>query len=393
MPLANNLTQNKHEILNDHASTAFPIAYQMMPANKVYKLPGWPCFLSILVTWVLVILFFSLADYADLIKIGKPKAFVFVLAMSAISFLSYILLSALLAIIFENLPEHWLTAKYLLIMYALVILLFLPLEICYEVSTVYLLIKEKSPPPVLLMLTDTSAMAWWLLGFQASVAYFMQVAITLWQRGREQALRTQDLRQKNLMLRLSLMQCQLEPYFLLSSLDGIGNLIRVADRSLATTALARLSDLLRYVLRSTGNETPSMTDEIGFAKAYLSLQELRYGQHLQVNWTLSDNEWCAVSCPPLLLHSVIEQALHWSVTSKQGNHVLLLNLEQKASMVQCCITVALEAAIASPDMTQIDSVRERLAILYTSTASLDLLQDKERICITMLIPVTEFQDT
>ncbi|MFZ2999041.1 MAG: histidine kinase [Undibacterium umbellatum] len=363
----------------------------MMPQKK-WKLPDWKHFLFILLAWMLVIFFFSLAEYVDSIKANKPAAFSTLLKFSAMSFLSYILLSTILLIVFENLPSRWLTATHLLIIYVLMIGIFLPLEVCYEISTNYLFARKKTPPSVLQMVTNMAAMGWWLLGFQASVAYFMQVAATLWQRSREQARRTQELRQKNLMLRLSLMECQLEPYFLLSSLDGIGNLIRVAERSLATTALARLSDLLRYVLRFSGDEKPSMADELGFAKAYLSLQELRHGQYLQVKWTLSEYHWCTVSCPPLLLHAILDLALHWSVMFQQKNHLLQANLRKNAGMILFHVSLALETAIAEPDMTQIAAIRERLDILYAGMASLEMTQNNAQIDLSMCIPAGEYQD-
>ncbi|MFZ6743282.1 histidine kinase [Undibacterium sp. JH2W] len=259
-------------------------------------------------------------------------------------------------------------------------------------ATTYYFVLKKNPPSVLNLLNDMSAMGWWLLGFQASVAYFMQVAVTFWRRSHEQAKRTQELRQKNLMLRLSLMQCQLEPYFLLSSLDGIGNLIRVADRSLATTALARLSDLLRYVLRSTGSEKPTMADEIGFAKAYLSLQELRYGQQLQVKWMLSDHDWSAITCPALLLHAFLEQALLWSITLKQEKHILLANLTLADDVLNFCVLLKLENATRQTDMIQIVEVKERLDILYAGVASLELTQDPGQISLAMSIPSKDLQD-
>ncbi|MFZ6873516.1 histidine kinase [Undibacterium sp. Di27W] len=342
-------------------------------------------------TWFLVILFFSLAQYTDFSKI-MPTSFFEALWMTTIYFFPYIPLSFILAITFKRLPAHYLNAKHLSLLYVLVLVLFLPVIVSYQIAAEYYFVLKKTPPSLGILLTGMSAMGWWVLGFQTSIAYFMEVAATLWKRNHAQAKLTQALQKKNLLLRLSLMQCQLEPYFLLSSLDGIGNLIRVADRSLATTALARLSDLLRYVLRSTGNEKPTMADEIGFAKAYLSLQELRYGEQLQVQWILSDNDWSALTCPALLLHAFLEQALQWSLILKQEKHLLQVSLVLSNDILRFCVLLKVENASIETEMIKIVAVKERLDILYAGVASLELTQDYQQISIAMCIPSGELQD-
>jgi hypothetical protein len=88
----------------------------------------------------------------------------------------------------------------------------------------------------------------------------------------------------------------------------IAGLIRVARPELATTALAKLSELLRYVVEASRHDKVPLAWELEFAASYLELQQLRFGPRLQfVIHEPAAGRACDV--PPLLLQPLIENAV------------------------------------------------------------------------------------
>lgn len=116
------------------------------------------------------------------------------------------------------------------------------------------------------------------------------------------------LRDRLNLAELKLLRAQLEPHFLFNTLNTIAGLIRGARPELATAALAKLGELLRYVVEASRKDRVPLAWELGFVANYLQLQQLRFGPRLQfaIHHTAA-NRGCDV--PPLLLQPLIENAV------------------------------------------------------------------------------------
>jgi two-component system LytT family sensor kinase len=117
-----------------------------------------------------------------------------------------------------------------------------------------------------------------------------------------------ELRTRLAHAELELLRAQLEPHFLFNALNTIAGLIRVARPDLATTALAKLSQLLRYVVEASRQDRVPLAWELEFVASYLELQQMRFGARLQfaIHET-TPGRGCDV--PPLLLQPLIENAV------------------------------------------------------------------------------------
>lgn len=128
------------------------------------------------------------------------------------------------------------------------------------------------------------------------------------QRARRQERDGAELRTRLAQAELELLRAQLEPHFLFNALNTIAGLIRVARPELATTALAKLSELLRYVVEASRQDRVPLAWELEFATSYLELQQMRFGPRLQFAIHHSaGTRSCDV--PPLLLQPLIENAV------------------------------------------------------------------------------------
>jgi two-component sensor histidine kinase len=118
---------------------------------------------------------------------------------------------------------------------------------------------------------------------------------------------------------LRALRAQLNPHFLFNALTTIGYLIQAApDKAVET--LLRLTQLLRGVLRSTG-EFSTLGEELKLIESYLEIEHARFEERLQVKIDVSP-DLHRLKIPSLILQPLVENAVkHGISTSKKGGEV------------------------------------------------------------------------
>jgi signal transduction histidine kinase len=72
------------------------------------------------------------------------------------------------------------------------------------------------------------------------------------------------------------LQAQINPHFLLNSLNAIASLVQVGERDRAFDAIGRLGELLRMALKSGRDPSATLAEEMDFLESYLKLCKLRF---------------------------------------------------------------------------------------------------------------------
>jgi signal transduction histidine kinase len=171
--------------------------------------------------------------------------------------------------------------------------------------------------------------------------------------------------------RLVALTGQLHPHFLFNTLQGISTLIH-RDPQAADDMLAKLSDLLRDVLRHRDQPFVRLADELGYTRTYLEIARMRFADRLDFTIEMSPGlEDAAV--PLFILQPLVENALgHGIGASALGGRVtvrahrdgdrLLLEVEDDG------------AGISSTPKEGIglSNTRERLRASFSSDQSLTL---------------------
>jgi sensor histidine kinase YesM len=83
-----------------------------------------------------------------------------------------------------------------------------------------------------------------------------------------------ELENKNKTSELALLRTQLNPHFLFNTLNNIDSLI-MTNRELASDAIIKLSDIMRFMLYDTSTDAVPLDKEINYLKSYISLQQMR----------------------------------------------------------------------------------------------------------------------
>jgi LytS/YehU family sensor histidine kinase len=106
---------------------------------------------------------------------------------------------------------------------------------------------------------------------------------------------------------LETLRLRLNPHFLFNCLQNISALA-ADDAKTASTMLARLGDLLRVALRGDYQTEITLADETKLTQAYLSIEQVRFGDRLSVLFQIDPAAEKAL-VPSLLLQPLVENAI------------------------------------------------------------------------------------
>src|SRR3954451_23662437 len=108
-------------------------------------------------------------------------------------------------------------------------------------------------------------------------------AMFLQYQAREREIQSEQLRASLAEARLDALKLQLKPHFLFNTLNAATELVH-ADPTRAEQVLVKLSDLLRFTLRSFDRKLISFEEELELLKIYVSIEELRFSGRLTVTF-------------------------------------------------------------------------------------------------------------
>jgi two-component system sensor histidine kinase AlgZ len=172
--------------------------------------------------------------------------------------------------------------------------------------------------------------------------------------------------------RLQALQARIRPHFLFNSLNAVLSLIRSAPRQ-AEATLEDLAELFRVLLRDARDLT-TLEEELRLCEQYLSIEKIRLGERLQVEWELtnmSDEVLHTAQIPALLLQPLLENAVHHGVEPARQPMLVQVHLSRWGERLEIAVINPHHPGRTSPgNHMALDNIRERLALLYDVEAQL-----------------------
>jgi two-component system, LytTR family, sensor kinase len=172
---------------------------------------------------------------------------------------------------------------------------------------------------------------------------------------------------------LAMLRYQLNPHFLFNTLNSIAALIRIRANDQALKMLLGLGELMRATIDRTPSQVTPWPIELAFTKGYIELQQVRFGDRLDVAYVVDPAaEACLV--PAFLLQPIVENAFRHGIGAKAGR----CRLELGAAVVgdRLRVTVRDDGAGIRPGFdlgrdagTGLSNIRTRLQNLYGGPAS------------------------
>lgn len=168
------------------------------------------------------------------------------------------------------------------------------------------------------------------------------------------------------------LRTRIRPHFLFNTLNTAIALVQDDPRS-AERVLEDLSELFRAGLGAL--DAPStLGEEIALARRYLAIEQLRFGERLQVNWDV-DEAVNAARLPPLALQPLVENAVRHGVEASREPVLIEVRTRRRGERALVSVTNTVPAGAAPARNGHglgLASVRERLRLLHDLEADLRL---------------------
>ena len=201
-----------------------------------------------------------------------------------------------------------------------------------------------------------------------------------------QQLRRQE--QAELLARIQALQSRIRPHFLFNSMNIIASLIAV-DQDAAERAVEDLSALFRASLSEVATEV-SLAEELELCRHYASIEQLRLGDRLRVEWHF-DGLPDTVKVPSLSLQPLLENAIYHGIQQlPEGGKVVLAGHYQQG-ILSLSVTNPMpqqqQMKVLGNQIAQ-NNIHHRLQALYGSQASLRINITEQEHQAVMQYPIT-----
>ena len=203
---------------------------------------------------------------------------------------------------------------------------------------------------------------------------------------KEAETREQEARTMAKEAELKALKMQINPHFLFNSLNSISALATV-DGVRAREMCIKLSDFLRSTLSLGERQSISLRDELGLAKAYLDVEQVRFGARLKVELeTDAGCDHCVV--PPLFLQPLVENAVKHGIAGLVDGGTIRLEARCRDGRLHVTVDNQFdpEAPAAKRHGLGLQNVRNRLRALYENEARVDTTASEHRFVVEVDLP-------
>ncbi|OBS09591.1 two-component system sensor protein [Acidihalobacter prosperus] len=186
--------------------------------------------------------------------------------------------------------------------------------------------------------------------------------------------------------RLAALQARIRPHFLFNSMNSIAALIR-SRPAVAETAVLDLASVFRSVLEE--RDWSTLAEELELSRHYLSLEALRLGDRLRIEWRIEPG-LDAARMPALSLQPLVENAVYHGIQPRPSGGTIRIDARRDGMKLVVVVENPLPGPDANPHRGNgmaVDNLRERLALAYDGRAKLVVEQDAERFSVQLRLPM------
>ncbi|OGX87221.1 sensor histidine kinase [Hymenobacter glacialis] len=206
----------------------------------------------------------------------------------------------------------------------------------------------------------------------------------------EQEARRRQIEQDHAALQLEQLKAQLQPHFLLNTLNGIYGL-SLAGSPDTPRFILLLSELMRYVLYDSGKLYVALREEVAFLESYFELEQRRY-PGASIRFVSNGTELAGLQVPPLLLLPLVENSF------KHGRHHFSDDTQVTATLTatpeNLHFVIENDMLPAPPPNAPrrsggigLQNIRHRLALYYPNTHTLHLADQAGRYRAELTVPL------
>ncbi|MEC4151273.1 sensor histidine kinase [Myroides odoratimimus] len=198
------------------------------------------------------------------------------------------------------------------------------------------------------------------------------------------------LKQEHLEAQIKLLQDQINPHLMFNVLNHIYTLMQ-NDVELASTVLLKFSDILRYQLYECNHKMVLLYREIQYLKDLVAIEQIRWGDELDVNckWNMTNQK---LVIAPLLLVPLIENAFKHVSRLPHTKGYIIINCTESNNTLHLYIENSNSIKYKLPKNEGgigENNIKERLLMQYPDMHTLQIEHTDDKHIVELTIQLKE----
>ncbi|MEJ1242192.1 histidine kinase [Chryseolinea sp. T2] len=208
-----------------------------------------------------------------------------------------------------------------------------------------------------------------------------------------QRKRTREAEQQRTIAELKLLKAQLHPHFLFNTLNNLySHTLEFSPKS--PEIVLKLSALLRFMIYESNASNIPLSKEIELLKDYISLEQLRYGDRLEMSITVTgDIERYQIA--PLLLLPFLENAFKHGTSKQIDQCWISFNLCVENGLMTFKLLNSIDPTVGADNLKHagigLGNVKQRLELLYKDKYQFETVRMEEVFVVNLVLPLDELK--
>jgi len=218
------------------------------------------------------------------------------------------------------------------------------------------------------------------------------LGIKLYFKQRGDQKRLVDLEKQNLEQQLEYLKYQINPHFLMNTLNNIHALVDI-DPELAKSTIVELSKMMRFMLYEGNKPTVPLSRELDFLDHYITLMRLRYTDRVTITVNKPD-ELPNCEIPPLIFITFVENAFKHGVSYQQNSFIdVSIEIVSSSPLIPhsklkfTCRNSRIPAEEDKHGGVGLANVKQRLELIYGKNYTLDIKDEPQEYNIQLILPL------
>lgn len=198
--------------------------------------------------------------------------------------------------------------------------------------------------------------------------------------------------QERITAELQLLKAQVHPHFLFNTLNNIYS-FSLENSPKTPEMILKLSSLLSYMLYDCRSEEVRLEKEIEIMKNYIDLEKERYGNKIEISWSV-EGDIKGKFIAPLLMLPFLENAFKHGASEQIEKPWLGVDISVKNDMLRFKIANSKnEYGHHSPNGIGIENVKKRLQFIYPEKYELRINDEGNFFVVSLAVKLVGARST
>src|SRR5215203_4419493 len=206
--------------------------------------------------------------------------------------------------------------------------------------------------------------------------------------------KTAEVQKERLIAELELLKSQIHPHFLFNTLNNL-YAHTLSQSAQSPEIVLKLSQLLRFMIYDTKSEFIQLNKEVELLKNYVDLEQLRYGNRLDISISVTgESEGKMIA--PLLLLPFVENSFKYGTSNQLDTCWINLDIDIEDERMYVKLVNSKDPDLKTDGFPTargfgLSNVKRRLELLYPNAYSLVIKDEEDMFLVSLTLPLREFK--